>query len=118
MYSGDDPRRGIVAGDPLEPAERQARLLARLAPGGRLGRLGAVAAPGHGLEAPGPRVAARVGPGAELLDQEHGVRARGSNGSTVTASPLVKTARSSASDMPPSKRRWRSRCSSTAKKRA
>ena len=57
---GHDPRRGIEGGDPLDPPELQPRLLARLAPRRRLRRLGHVAAPGHGLEAPGPRVAPRV----------------------------------------------------------
>ncbi len=70
---GLGPGRGVVARDRDQGTEREAGLLPGLAAGRRLGGLEGVDAAGDGLEAPGLGVAAGVGAGAELLDDEDAV---------------------------------------------
>ena len=104
MYSDMSPARDRSPRSFRSP-ELQPRLLARLAPRGLLRRLGPVAAP---APARGIRAADRGGQSpARNCSIISTLSSLGSNGSTVTASPLVKHRRRSASDMVPSKRRWR-----------
>ncbi len=70
----------------MRPSSSPASSRASL-PGGLLEGLGPVAAAGHGLEAPRPRVLADVGAGAELLDHQDraGARVEGKHGHRVAA---------------------------------